>query len=502
MSDLKTRTYRGAFWSAIDSVGARLVQFVIGVVLARLLAPAEFGLIGMLAIFMAVSQALLSSGFVSALVQKEEVSATDSSSVFYFNIVISLVLVGLFWLAAPWVAAFYGQPILTPLTRALSLVVLVSAFSVVQSAMLTRNMDFRIQTIVSLGAGLGSGAFGIVMAYRGLGVWSLVGQQISSAVLRTTLFWILNRWRPRMIFSVKSLRRMFAFGSRILASSLLNQAFHNIYFVIIGRLFAPATLGYYTRAVHMEQLPVMTLTSTVARVAFPAFSAIQGDDGRLKRAMRKALTVLMFFSAPVMIGMAVVAEPLVVVLLTETWLPSVPYLQLLCFVGLTTPLHVLNLNVLLAKGRSKVHLRLEIIKKALVVINIALLWRWGITALITGQIAVSVIAYLMNARYTAKLVNYGAAGQFKDFVVYLVFSVVMGGAVLSLTLLPFPGELLLLLTQIATGVVIYVVLCLVFRPPAFLEVLSEVNHRLARRGHGSPLISRVLGNRKPETSRP
>ena len=478
MSDLKTRTYRGAVWSAVDAIGARLVQFVIGIILARLLSPAEFGLIGMLAIFIAISQSLLSSGFVSALVQKEKVTTTDSSSVFYFNIAISVVLVSLFWLTAPLVASFYGQPLLTPMARALSLVVIVSGFSVVQSAMLTRNMDFRIQTKVSLGAGVCSGAIGIVMAYLGYGVWSLVVQQVSAAIFRTVLLWVFNSWRPRLVFSLTSLRRMFKFGSNVLASSLLSQAFQNIHYVVIGRLFTAADLGFYTRAKHMEQLPAATLTSIVSRVAFPAFSTIHTDDARLTRGLRKVLSVVMLFTAPVMVGLAVVAEPLVVALLTDTWLPSVPYLQLLCLVGLITPLHVLNMNVLMAKGRSDLSLRLDIAKKSLTLISIAIAWRWGIVALIVGQIVVSTLSLGLNTHYTRKFLGYGALGQIKDVAVYLVFALVMGIGVYSLTLLSFPGPALLLLTQIVTGFGIYLLLCCAFRPPAFLEVLSLLRSRL------------------------
>ena len=485
MSDLRTKTYRGAFWSAIDALGARFVQFVVGIVLARLLLPEQFGLIGMLAIFMAITQSLLNSGFGSALIQKQELTDADTSSVFYFNIVVSLVLAGILWLAAPWIAAFYSQPILTALTRALSLVIVIDAFSVVQRAVLTRNLDFKTQTRVSLAAGVGSGAIGIVMAYNGFGVWSLAVQQVSAALFRALLLWLFNTWRPRLLFSVQSLQQMFRFGSRLLVSSLLNQAFRNVHYVVIGRLFAPAALGFYTRARQMEQLPAMTLSSIVSRVAFPTFSALQADDARLKRALQKALAVLVFFNAPVMIGLAVAAEPLVLVLLTERWLPSVPYLQLLCIAGLISPLHVLNLNVLMAKGRSDLFLRLEVLKKALALISIAILWRWGIAALIIGQIVTSLLSFLLNSYYTGKFLGYGALMQIRDVGVYLLLALIMGVGVYSLTALPISGDLLLLLAQIGSGIAIYLLFCLLFQPPAFVEIWTLLRARIAERKYAN-----------------
>ena len=474
MSELRSRTYHGALWSAIDAVGARFLQFVIGIILARLLTPAEFGVVGMLAIFIAVSQALLSSGFVSALIQKEEVAPEDSSSVFYFNIGISLVLVCMYWLTAPWVASFYGQPLLVPLARALSVVVIVSAFSVVQSAMLTRNMDFQIQTKVSLASGIGSGAIGIFMAYRGFGVWSLIAQQISAAVLRTVLYWMFNNWRPQLVFSLDALRRMFKFGSRILTSSVLSQVAQNIHYVVIGRLFSPAALGFYTRARQMEKLPSTTLTSVVSRVIFPAFSKMQTDDARLKAGLRKAVTVLMLVSAPVMIGLAAVAEPLVLVLLTDTWLPSVPYLQLLCLVALTLPLRVLNKNVLYAKGRSDLALRIDMIDKGLTFLGIAVAWRWGIMGLIVAQLVGALITLLVTFHQTKKIVGYGVLEQLTDVAPYLGFAFVMGAVVSLLGHLSSIGALPLLLFQIGAGVAAYLCLCCVFRPSAFREVWGYV----------------------------
>lgn len=468
-SSLYKHAQDGAVWSAIDAMGARFVQFVIGVILARLLLPEQFGLIGMLAIFMAVTQALLTSGFGSALIQKKEVTQADTSSVFYFNLGIGVVLAGLLCLAAPAIARFYEEPVLTALTRVMSLVIVINAFAVVQTAMLTRAVDFRTQTKVSLLAGALSGAIGVVMAYRGFGVWSLVGQQVSNAFFHAALLWLFNRWRPGLVFSYTSLRSMFAFGSRLLISSLLNQVFMNIYYVVVGRLFSPATLGFYTRAKRLEELPSMTLSSVVTRVSFPVFSSIQDDGARLKRGLRRALTLLVFVNCPVVIGLAAAARPLIVVMLTDKWLPCVPYLRLLCGVGLLLPLQILNLNLLMAKGRSDLFLRLEIVKKIFTVVNIAVTWRWGVSALILGQIVCDLLGYYLNSYYTGRFIGYTIAQQVRDVAPYFLCAGVMGVVVYSLEYLPLKSEVLLLLAQIGVGGVLYPLLCGVLRLSAFYE---------------------------------
>ena len=238
------------------------------------------------------------------------------------------------------------------------------------------------------------------MAAGGFGVWSLAAQQIAGSFFQTTLLWFWNDWRPALIFSFKSLQEMFGFGSRLLASGLLDQIFSNIYLVVIGKLFSANDLGFFTRASSLQELPSQTLAGVVGRVTFPVFSTIQDDPARLKRGLKKALTLLVLINFPMMIGLAVVARPLVLVLLTEKWAESIIYLQLLCAVGLLFPLHLINLNILQSMGRSDLFLRLEIIKKALVVINIAVTWRWGISAMICGMVAMSMIAYYLNSYYT------------------------------------------------------------------------------------------------------
>lgn len=468
--NLKHKTIRALFWSFFESAGLQSVRFVVGIVLARLLFPAQFGLIGMLMIFMAVAQSFLDSGFGAALIQKREATLTDTCSIFYFNIGVGLAAAGLLCMVAPWIAVFYNQPILTPLTRALSLTIVINSFGLIQNTILTKQVDFKTQAKVSLIASALSGIIGVSMAATGFGVWSLVVQQISSAFFRTVLLWLLNGWRPALIFSLKSLREMFGFGSRLLASGLLNQIFDNIYILVIGKLFSATDLGFFTRAQTLREVPSKTLSEMVGRVTFPVFSTIQDDPARLKKGMKKALTTLVLVNFPMMIGLAVIARPLVLVLLTEKWTESIPYLQLLCLVGLLFPLHVINLNLLQALGRSELFLRLEIIKKILIVINIAVTVRWGISAMIYGMIGTSIISYYLNSYYTGVLIGYPIREQLRDLFPYLILAVVMGIAVYAAGLLPFPNHWSILLLQMPLGIVIYVCLCRLFRLPAFVEI--------------------------------
>lgn len=451
-------------------MGTRGVQFVIGIVLARLLSPEHFGLIGMLMIFMAVAQSLIDSGFQAALIQKREATRADTCSVFYFNILVGLTVAGLLCVVAPWIAAFYNQPILTSLTRALSLTIVISSFGQIQTTILTKRIDFKSLTKVNLFAGVLSGIVGISLAAAGFGVWSLAVQHISRAFIGTVYVWLLNIWRPALIFSFKSLREMFGFGSRILASGLINRTFENLYPLVIGKLFSATDLGVFTRAKAMQELPSQTLSSMVGRVTFPVFSSIQDDPVRLKRGLKKALILLALANFPMMIGLAVIARPLVFVLLTEKWAQSIPYLQLLCLAGLLFPVLVMNSNLLFALGRSKLFLRLEVIKKVLIVINIAITWRWGISAMICGMIVISIVELSLNSYYTGVLIGYPIREQLYDLFPGLIMAVLMGIVVYAVGLLPFPNQWSMLLVQIFTGTVMYVCLCRVFRLKAFLEM--------------------------------
>lgn len=472
MSNLKSKTIHALFWSFLERFGQLGIQFVILIILARLLLPEQFGLIAMLTIFMAIAQLFVDSGFGQALIQKQNATHVDECSIFYFNIFIGFLAGGLLCLAAPWIARFYNQPLLVPLTRVLSLNMIINAFGLIQTILLTKHIDFKTQLKVSVIATIISGTIGITMAVNGFGVWSLVAQSLSSNFFRTILLWFFDSWRPSLIFSFSSLKGMLAFGSRLFASALLETVFQNIYLVVIGKLFSPVYLGFYSRAKEFQRIPVTNLSSIVGRVAFPVFALVQDDKPRLKRGARKAITMLAMINFPMMVGLAVTAKPLVLVLLTEKWLPCVPYLQLLCAVGMLYPLHAINLNILIAQGRSDLFFRLEVLKKILVIVAIAVTYRWGITAMIYGQIVTSCLAYFLNAYYTGKLVKYYSKEQIFDFAPYLSISAVMGVGIYFVQLIPFPNTSILLISQIIIGIIIYCTLCFCLRGNVFMEAYN------------------------------
>lgn len=462
-------------------LGFQGVQFVVMIIMARLLLPEEFGLVGMLTIFMAVAQTLVDSGFGHSLIQKSDATADDETSAFYFNIVVAICGTAALWLSAPAIAEFYQTPALVVLTRALSVNILINAFGVVQTALMTKRVDFKRQTQVTITASLVSGVIGVTLAYLGYGVWSLVAQSISVNAVRTSLLWIVHSWRPTGRFRFDALGAMFPFGSRLLASSLLETVFQNIYLVLIGRLFSAADLGFYTRARTFTNVPSSTLSGVVGRVTFPVFSSIQSDKARLKRGVQGALATLAMINFPLMAGLAAVAGPLVNVLLTDKWAPCVPYLQLLCGMGLLYPLHAVNLNVLKAQGRSDLFFRLEVMKKVLVIVAIAITYRWGISALIIGGIASSLLAYLLNSYYSAVFIDYSWREQVWDVMPYLLLSMAMGLCVMAVGQMADCRDVVLLALQVVCGICTYVAMARAFRLAAF-EAARQSIARVILRG--------------------
>ena len=476
---LRTKTIRALSWSFFGNIWGCGVRFVTGIVLARLLFPEQYGLIGMLTIFIAVAQSSIDGGFYSALIQKREVTPADICSVFYFNIVIGVVAAGLLCLIAPWVATFYKQPILKPLMRVLSLTMVIGSFGNIHYILLTKQMNFKLQTKVGMLASVLSGIIGVAFATAGFGVWSLAIQQISSVFFNTVLIWFWNAWRPTWIFSLKSLRDMFGFGSRLLASALLIQIFGNIYLLVIGKLFSATDLGLYTRAKNLEELPSRFFSWNVGLVTFPVFSVVQHDLALLKRGLKKVLTFLVLVNFPLVIGLAIIARPLVLVLLTEKWAGCIPYLQLFCGVELLFPVLLINQNLLQALGRSNLFLRLEFINKGLLVINIAITWQWGISAMICGMIVLSIISCYLTSYYSGGLIGYPIWEQLRDLLPYLFMAVLMGLSVFAAGLVQFPNYWVMLLVQITIGIVIYISLCRLFRLSAFMEIWQEARNKIS-----------------------
>lgn len=426
---LRKQAIAGLGWTFASQFGNQLIGFVVSMVLARILLPEEFGLIGMIAIFLAVGKTLLDAGLTQSLIRSQDLDQDDFSTVFYFNLVASILIYIAIYLTAPLIADFYDQQILINIVRLFCITFIITAFSSVQLARLTKEMDFKTQMIIALPSTIVGGIVGLTLAYMGYGVWSLVWSKLVSDFLGTIQLWIYSKWTPSLAFNIKKFKNHFNYGYKLTLSGLLDTIFNNIYLIIIGKFFSPAQVGFYTRAETMKQLPVTNISSALNKVTFPLFASIQDDDVRLKRVYKQLMQMVVFIISPVLIFLGVLAEPTFRFLFTEKWLPAVPYFQILCVTGVLYPIHAYNLNILKVKGRSDLFLKLEIIKKIIIVITIVFALQFGIMALLYGQIFISLVAFFINTHYTGKFINYTAWQQSKDIIPILLLSALSGGAV-------------------------------------------------------------------------
>ncbi len=414
MDGLKEKTVKGVSWSLAEQFGLQGLRLVTGLILARILTPDDFGLVGMAGVFFAIGQVFIDGGFSISYIQKKEVSEADANTVFYTNLFVSILVYGLFWVFAPAISRFYNQPQLVDLTRVLSLVLIINSFNIIQVAMLTREVDFKRKTRISLASTLGSGVLGILAALKGYGVWSLVIQQIAGRLFTTLGFWITTRWRPGLIFSGDSFRRMFSFGAWALASNLLRTLFDNIYTLTIGRMFPVAQVGYYTKAQQFQLLASQNLVSAIGAVSFPVLSRLQGDLTQLTQAMKKFMRSSLFFIIPLMTALLITARPFTLIFLTEKWEPMVPLLRLLCLVGILYPIHMVNVQALTASGRIRQGFTAELIKNGLRISNIIIMSRYSVIHIVAGEVMVSTLSLFVNTGYTRKYVGYGLLRQLRD----------------------------------------------------------------------------------------
>lgn len=446
------------------------------IVMARLLTPKDYGLVGMVAIFIAVAQSLVDSGFSQALIRKQNRTETDNSTVFYFNIVVGILLYLVLFAIAPLVADFYDSPELTALMRVVCLSVVLNSFVVVQRALLTVNIDFKTQAKASLTAAVVSGIIGIGMAYSGFSYWSIVAQQLVNLGLNTLLLWIFARWRPRWIYSWGAFRELFTFGSKLMVSGLLDVVYRNMYLLVIGKVFTASSLGYYTRANQFAEFPSSNLTGIMQRVTYPVLCQIQDDDERLAQIYRRFLRLSAFLIFPLLVGLSAVAEPFVLLLLKEQWLFAATLLQIICFAMMWYPIHAINLNLLQVKGRSDLFLRLEIIKKTIAVLILCVTIPMGLIAMCVGQILSSLIALVINTNYTGKLIQIGFLRQIRDLLPILLLSLSMWAVVYFTTTL-CSDTLLQLVVGVLAGVIYYLSLAFFFSFPELKEILSIVRRK-------------------------
>lgn len=476
---LKNKTVKGVGWSTIENVVQTGVTFVVSIVLARLLSPDDYGLIGIITIFTSVCTSLINAGFSTALIRKKDATDDDYCTAFICNLGISLVLYALIFVCAPLIADFFGRKELVALTRISSLGMIIGALAIVQQTRLTKRIDFKSQTKITVVASIVSGVVGIVMAILGFGVWSLVTQQLTSHILRTLLLWVVNKWIPRLIFSNENFTDLFGFGWKMMVSSVLDTVWKELYQVVVGKFYSPATLGQYTRSGQFSKLFSQNLTSVIQRVTYPVLSHIQEDKERMVAAYRKIIKSTMFVTAISMFFLGAISEPLLYCLIGPKWHEAAIYLPLICISGSTYPLHAINLNMLQVQGRSDLFLGLEVIKKIIALGPLAIGALVGIMPMLYANILTSIIAYFLNSHYSGKLLGYSSWMQIKDIAPSFTVATIIAFLVFVLKYLPISYWLVLPI-QFVVGTLFFIIICWITKNEEYKEISAIVLSYLRR----------------------
>lgn len=459
---LASSTHRATIWSGADSALRAIFGFAITVVLARLVSPAEFGLMAIVLVFSAVANVFVDSGLSTALIQRQDVGRREESTVFLFNIIIAFVVALALSLCAPLIASFFVEPELEGITRLMAVGLVIGALGSIHTTLLVKTLNFRPLTLATFWSWAISGGVAVLLASNGYGAWSLAWQVVVQVTVSTVLLWVSHRWRPEMIFDRVAFRGLFSFGFHVMAANIVDSLYTRVYSVVIGKIFSTTDLGFYTRAQSTQQLPTTLLTNMLNRVALPAFSRTATDKESLQKAFAKASRMIMFVNLPLMAGLAVTAEPLVVFLFGARWLPVVPLLQVLCLVGAVWPLQVLNVSALLAQGHSRLVLRLEFIKKGVGVLALVVASRYGLLAIAWSQVATAAISYVVNCFYTGRLLEFGAISQLRVLLGIFVASFIMVGAVWLLGPHIIGGASLQLVVLVPVAAAVYLIASAVF----------------------------------------
>ena len=451
---LKQKTYSGFIWSFIERFLVQFIQLVLGIILARILFPSDFGLIGLMAVFIVVSRIFVDSGLANALIQKQNRTEEDFSTVFYFNILVCLACYALIFITAPYISAFYHTPELTPILRIFFISLIIDAFTSVQITKLRIALDFKTKAICNLCAVIISGGIAVWMAYSGYGVWSLVMQTIINSLVILLLLTAMVRWKPLLVFSKSSFKQLFGFGSKLLGAMLIDAIIDNLYIFIIGRYFTKNHVGYYTRGAQVPTVIAGTLSSMLENVTFPVMSSIQDDKEFLIAVFRRLIRMVSFLIIPAMFGLAYISEPFVRYVLTEKWMPAVVLMQWICFIRIFTPISLLNLSLLNAVGRSDVFLKINLIRIPIMIIALTITIPRGLEVVIIGQFIISIIVFFINSFMPGKLFGYGAIAQIKDLCP-AIFSSVLMLIIVVVSTFAINNDLIKMIVSLVVGVVSY-----------------------------------------------
>lgn len=464
---LKEKTITGMIWSTVQKFGALLISFVANLVLARLLTPEDFGYIGMITVFIAVANTLVDGGFASALIQKKKPTNIDYSTIFYWNIILSVLFYIAIYLAAPSIAEFYKQPLLETILRIQGLVLFFNAFTIIQSNQLIKQLNFKkLAKLNLISTSLGS-IVGIVMAFQGYGVWSLVAKLLITSLTQSILLWFFNSWRPLKIFSYESFKSLFKFGFLMLLSTLVETIYTNIQALIIGRAYSAKDLGFYSQADKLQKLPANSLSGIVNQVTYPVFAEMQNDLPRMKNGVKKSLKSVTYLNFPIMVLLIIIANPLLNLLLTDKWSESIPYFQILCLSGMLLTLNTTNTNIFKAIGRSDIYFFTQLGKRLLGLGLIFIGLQFGIKGMLYGIVCSSYLFFIINAYISGRNIQYGIVEQIKDIAPSYLISIVTGVLTYIFTYSINLNNVLLIFIQICMYSVLYLGISYFFKIEAF-----------------------------------
>jgi teichuronic acid exporter len=469
----KLKVISSLLWKFMERSGTQGIQFIVQIILARLLAPEQFGIIALVMVFINIAQVFVQSGFNTALIQKKDADELDFSSVFYLSLFVAILLYVLIYFAAPYIADFYRDPILVSILRVLGFTLFFGVFNSIQNAYIARNMLFKKLFYCSIGATLISGAAGIIAAYTGYGVWALVIQQLLSQLSITIIMWFTVKWRPKPVISFKSVKVLFSFGWKILISSLLETIYVDLRTLIIGKIYSASTLGYYNRGQQFPSVIVSNINGSINSVMLPTLSVHQDDKNMVREIMRRAIVSSSFLIFPMMIGMAVVAEPLIKIVLTDKWLPAVPFLQIFCITYSFMPIQSANLQAINAMGRSDIYLIISIIKRVYGLIILLISIQFGVYAIAIGQALTAVLSSFLNAYPNKKLLDYSYKDQWIDIMPSVLVSMIMGSIIYLFKFLGL-GAWETLILQVGSGIIIYVALSKILKLESFNYLVSTI----------------------------
>lgn len=478
--NLKAKTAKGVGWGFADNILGLGITAAANIILARILSPADFGIIGMTAIFMTLSTSLVDSGFTGALTRKKDAVKADFDTVFYFNLAVSCLLYAVLFFCSPFIARFFKEPILVPVIRILGISLVINAFGIVQKIILVRRIDFRTQAWISLVSSFAAAVAAVVMAFYGFGVWSLVVLQVGKLAVNTILLWSVSKWYPGLCFSRKSFRDMFSFGGRLLITSIISAIWSEMYSFIIGKMYSSSVLGQYSRADKVKNMVTSNVSSVMQKVSYPVLASIQDEGERQINVYRKILKTTVLISFTAVFGVWAVAGPFILTFFGDQWLPAVGYLRIMCFSGLFLPLMMCSVNVINADGRSDITLVLEILKTVMGLIPVVFGIIFSVEALLWSMVGVSFILFVVHAAYVSKVIHYSVGRQLADILPTLCVSIVMALIVNAMNMLAMPQWLLLLL-QICAGVTIVVLAYeFVYKSTEYKDIKNEL-FRLIRK---------------------